>query len=1756
MKQFTLALRGSVACAMSNSFFTLLTILSVTLISISLGHSQSRTAGQAMVPIGWEGHDSIRWGLFDINTGVHPQVDSAADAFHANFEHEWGPMSPWTEFPLNRRGIMAYGQIDSTSIDFTNFGATMQQRVYYALPDRLALQFDNGYYWRYNDYRFNPYAKAYNNTYDENDISPYVEYPRNDSIAALTFSTQRYRVGGNIYDSTVSNGIEGRVLLAYSDNRFADQLFRVANSYQLSQDPKTFSANLEFNINTADINTANTALAEGDIPLVRFQILFKKGDSDPDPNQSNGWPVEPFVPFKSAANTTERGWYALVDTIITKNIYNSLPDTWRKQDVKENGSQARSWNFKQLHVMLKDLPAFCSTLVVKTVTDSIRLLYGGGSGAGSITSEKHQDFIVAEDTGLSTANLHLLEFRVLSTYRATVNVRSMTWNDTSVDKLLFRKRANADSTYSCNPDGTPGGFDAIVHSTLATWNTRLGPRRTREMLFNDNYPPFGVLSASTIGYIDYVAAKFNIHTHIREQDFGGWTLPFRRERLSYDGVPPSMFENQTGFCYSNAATFRDEYPLPGDVFPHDYVYYGHSVNKLTTWPTNADDSLIGGLIIGRLDKRGGMVDSLLAYKQYTKTRAGCHLIFPSLRASAKVAMQHPKTKRFAIEAAPQGWGILHHSGLKNGYAGTDPEGSSWYPWYYQRVSTPEEISAIMYGTLAQGVMSYNMAQCFDYADSSGAAPGAFHVVPRDSSSQPNYVAHTYNFGHHISGQRYWNDWNPSGTCFTDNMPAPYYLGYSNTYRAFDRAILRINEVYGSHDGANPYPVKEFEWQNSYSNHRVTSDPDKKDSVTKAASWLKVAKTYPVDPWQRGINNQYIDVATPDSSHRTYVEVGLFKHIKNGSPNYAALVVNTRMWPSLRDQEDIDYYNDGLDSVSKCHSTLGDIDVRKVVLTIDTSKFDDKTFRANYYVVRDLWHQDSQWLVHRDSAFAVYIKPGDAKFLYFEKGISIKASPTSASNDPEVGFNNGRRVAERYKGTKTVECYVRNHNLYVSYASRGATIPGYAEHSDGDNIATGHEELLDDAYCAHPSITVSANDSSMLITYWVKESDTVGRIRVAYQAFAGAPWIFNEYGFYNFPDTSISHYKVTPVVAPLVDTPGGFTRKFVVLAAATTGQFAPYGIYGIVVGVESGYPYFKSGGFIYTDTVKPCLFPTVATRPLDTAFWPVRYAWERYNHIYYAQAKEFGNNLIVNPKYASPLRISGKLPSCDNHHPAIAMNGTYDPIMSVPVGAMPASNKYVDDYVVWESRLSPRDSLSGKDSLWSRGFYWVVSMGSHIGMGPTNLPVGGLSFGGYNIFPVRRGLPTSYRWPVINAEKRRWNNFRTFRYDPVRKVNFHDWIRIGWMNQDSLEFVHWLPNWSKTTFKETGTWPSLPQTTDSLQRWADSSSVPRSMVFLGSHIESGQNDLRITNGWFPIVSNMAPKQTRVSYYRKDVFNLVQCRGVVGSLRFGDGIKMPPPIIPPPPVLPPPVPIQWLPVDISLPTVDQEWPATPVFTNGVHTTAFDISPGTTINITRQADTMDVTDLRGGLMPVGDFVMTKLILRKLSDSSALATLDSLYIDQSTTRWPYYTVGLDPDLVTFTVPIGWAPDSAFVEMQYTRGIPTNDLDATYFETYDADTTIVAEKRVSPSKQLPTASNMQLMVNPNPFSAHTQLALQASKGIQTKVEVFDAIGRVVATLFDGEATEDKMQFEFNGSGLPSGTYLIRAQSGSEVITKRMQLVK
>ncbi len=1677
--------------------------------------AQSRDAGQMVVPSGWETEDSLRWGVFDIHgAGNTDSLATLLDQMQFNFNHEWGGRASTIDFKGKRRGMMSWGHINyppNSLYDLTALGFILKQRVYYPSPLRgLPYRFDHGYWWRYNIANFNPNSKWYDRTYDSNDISPYLEIPADSSVVTGNYHTRRFNpVLSQVVDSTLKFGNEGKVILAHSENKNAGELLKVVRHHRIHygsqpDTAKTFSARLDFNIDTSSIDYTGWTGNSDDVPLARLQILFKKGLDE----AGDGWTYLPFVPFKTSAQPGNPGWYAVLDTVITRKLYRQLSLSWRTSDTLENGQPARNWEFKQLHCVLK-LPQVVEDALKTMPSDSAKWQMGIGEQVSRMTTDVHQDSLIKFDSVQSfpfNERIALLDSRILSTYRSLVRIRSIDWQDTVMDHSFHRRRFG-DSSHSVWADGSYGGVDDLVNQAAADWSAATNGT-TKEIMFNDMPGDFIGISAPGIAYIDYMASKHGVHAHIREQDFGGYTAHYRRNRRAFDGGVPSMYENQvTIFDAWSRGNQRD-------YIPHDYFYNGRAIDESQTWPS-AQDTMVG-LRIARIQTS----DSLKAYHAYTQSFGGMQDYALALRGSARAALHFPKHRRFAIESEIQGWGIIHPSHQHGA--------SAWpAPHYHQRVTTPEETQVQIYLSIANGASAMNSAQFIDFGSNVGA-PGGLHALHRSSPDSARYFGSSYNFGRHINGG-WWNT--STESCDSDDVGYDYYLGYSNTSRAIRRAIDRVNSIYSSTN--TDYPLKRLEWLDAYSSDRALnwgSDPSGRgiDSLVRLQSFLKLIKTQPVEHWNRGSRNEYLDKNVTDSAHRTYIEVGLFRDsvLGNGAPKgYAALIVNTRLWPG-RDQIDTAYYNEGLPLKDRIKPTLGDIDVRKVYMQIDAGKM-HSSMNSMYYVVRDIWHPDTCWLVHRDSQFAVYIKPGDAKFLYIEKGISIRVSPTAETETADFAFNNGRRVAELMNRTRTVVAYTKDDMLYASYPSMGHTFNGYAKNTSGDNIETGREELLDDDWSKKPSVMVAQNDTGVALAYWVRtnSSNKNGEVRVAYRKHPDSSWKFAPYTGATFRDITSTGDNITPVLTPINDT------TWLVAARMPTLGATPGGIILFRFSVDvAGQPSYLSGSYEYLIQSSTAKLPTVASRPLDDSLWPVRIAYERDAKIFRRALRwKPGSSISMTPVF----EVSKEMPDgCIAKHPSISMAGF---VWKFTFGWSHFSFPFITETITWESKITGLQNSVDK--------LWPVTRSS---VNPWN--ISDPAWGSYTVFRPDSTSVENYHYPIVSTESFEYED----RNRPMPGV-WRDHTRIMWQNipLETIEGRHLgrpmaNDHWAKSYIYRNGRHVSLGQTTDTLQRWTDTSMVPKSIVWAAQ--PGGARKIDITNGWMPQINSVATYDPWYYFVIKGP-DEEECMPIKKLVGIED------PRLFPPSGPPRDVPLLPVPPFEETPTT-HKWPANPTRPFDVRTDTFTVRPDDSLQVSRVVDSLDVTGIRSELTGPTDYVMFTLRLLRARDSSYVRTIDSLIITPTALRVPNGTPGLLLDYATLKIPAGAPIDTVFIAAEMSRG-DTNDLVLGILQMLTKDETLVSAKRTTESQpRVEPANYLKVSIQPNPFNSTTLVTVKTVEGMPTVIELSDALGRKLQTLHDGAAQAGAFHLVIEGESLPAGTYFIRVLSGGEVQTRKIQLVK
>ena len=186
---------------------------------------------------------------------------------------------------------------------------------------------------------------------------------------------------------------------------------------------------------------------------------------------------------------------------------------------------------------------------------------------------------------------------------------------------------------------------------------------------------------------------------------------------------------------------------------------------------------------------------------------------------------------------------------------------------------------------------------------------------------------------------------------------------------------------------------------------------------------------------------------------------------------------------------------------------------------------------------------------------------------------------------------------------------------------------------------------------------------------------------------------------------------------------------------------------------------------------------------------------------------------------------------------------------------------------------------------------------------------------------------------------------------------------------------------------------------------------------------------------------------------------------------------------------------------------------------------------------------------------------------DTMAVAEGDSMIVEvdpegfpAGTTRITYtfnggYTEGGETYMGTFTLKADKANPAASVSFE--ASTPGNDdpnTDDDIIEilvNIDALATAIEEDEVGVPEAFRLHSNY-----PNPFNPETTIRFDVKERARVRLQVFNVLGQVVATLVDEERATGTYRAVFEARGLPSGSYFYRLEAGAFSETRLMVLLK
>jgi parallel beta-helix repeat protein len=93
------------------------------------------------------------------------------------------------------------------------------------------------------------------------------------------------------------------------------------------------------------------------------------------------------------------------------------------------------------------------------------------------------------------------------------------------------------------------------------------------------------------------------------------------------------------------------------------------------------------------------------------------------------------------------------------------------------------------------------------------------------------------------------------------------------------------------------------------------------------------------------------------------------------------------------------------------------------------------------------------------------------------------------------------------------------------------------------------------------------------------------------------------------------------------------------------------------------------------------------------------------------------------------------------------------------------------------------------------------------------------------------------------------------------------------------------------------------------------------------------------------------------------------------------------------------------------------------------------------------------------------------------------------------------------------------------------------------------------PAENLPTKVSLSQNY-PNPFNISTMIKYELPTQSRVKIDIYDILGRRVATLEDAVEPAGYHQLIWNAEGVSSGVYLYKLQAGDYIETRKMMLIK
>jgi hypothetical protein len=148
---------------------------------------------------------------------------------------------------------------------------------------------------------------------------------------------------------------------------------------------------------------------------------------------------------------------------------------------------------------------------------------------------------------------------------------------------------------------------------------------------------------------------------------------------------------------------------------------------------------------------------------------------------------------------------------------------------------------------------------------------------------------------------------------------------------------------------------------------------------------------------------------------------------------------------------------------------------------------------------------------------------------------------------------------------------------------------------------------------------------------------------------------------------------------------------------------------------------------------------------------------------------------------------------------------------------------------------------------------------------------------------------------------------------------------------------------------------------------------------------------------------------------------------------------------------------------------------------------------------------------------------------------------------EWQWHLIGLSPDYCYAVISTS---DSGYAMVGQTGFWNPQDSDYWLVKLSHASAPVWSSPSTRPARYALTQNY------PNPFNSATRIPLELPHSGHVLLEVFDLVGRKVATVAEGNFSAGPHTFLFDAGDLPSGMYVYHLTADSEKLCRRMIILK